>query len=63
MSKVKTCGDCYAEHTEPGDLCSECKPEEKKTRKPRSERWEPNISPDEEWISVPSPYKAYKDGV
>lgn len=65
MSK-KMCEECFA-------LIEDCDCDEfiddtfeitiadsSKKRKSRSDKWEPNIKPNEKWFKVPSDYKAYK---
>ena len=73
---MKVCKDCFAELT--NGICSECdiiKPSKKlsfdptkreefeKTPKKGFEWYGPKPGEKVQWTSVPSPYKAYKDGV
>lgn len=62
---MKFCDECFSELNKNG-TCAECTSEEiheEKKRKPRSDKWEPNIKPNEKWFPVKSDYKAYEEGL
>jgi len=70
---MKVCKDCYAELTKVElafntGKCSDCQPSKKKDDFPKNpkkgfEWYGPKPGEKVVWENVPSPYKAYKDGV